>query len=264
MKLIVLTRLNIVVAALLTLSFYVDGAPKGKQMYYEIKIYRYSSSAQAEATDNYLKNAFMPALHRAGITNIGIFKPVEKDTAHGKLTYVFIPYKTPDQYFKLMETLESDHIYQQAGKAFLDAEVTEAPFTRYESIFMKAFAFMPQMKTYKYSTPPAERVYELRSYESATEAKALKKIHMFNEGGEMKIFEDIGSNAVFYGQVLLGSLKPRLMYLTTYENMKSREEHWSAFSKHPEWKRISSLEEYRNTTSKVKAFLCFPTDYSDF
>lgn len=248
---------------LMSISLSVN-AQKGKQMYYELKIYRYASPSQGEVIDNYLKNAFIPALHRTGINNVGVFKPIEKDTAFGKMVYVFIPYKAYDQYFKLIETLEGDQTYQQAGKAFLDADVKQPPFTRYESVFMKAFAFMPQMKTYPYSTPPSERIYELRSYESATEVKATKKIHMFNEGGEMKIFEDIGSNAVFYGQVLLGSLKPRLMYLTTYENMQSHDEHWNAFRNHPEWKRLSSLEEYKNTTSKTKAFLCNPTDYSDF
>lgn len=251
-------------AILFALPLCLDGAQKGKQMYYELKVYRYSTPAQAEVTDNYLKNAFIPALHRAGINNIGVFKPIEKDTAFGKMVYVFIPYKTADQYFKLVETLESDQQYQQDGKAFLDADVKAAPFNRYESIFMKAFAFMPQMKTFPYSTPASERIYELRSYESATEAKALKKIHMFNEGGEMKIFEAIGSNAVFYGQVLLGSMKPRLMYLTTYENMKSHDEHWNEFRNHPDWKKLSSMEEYKGTTSKTKAFLCNPTDYSDF
>ncbi len=35
---------------------------------------------------------------------------------------------------------------------------------------------------------------------------------MFNEGGEIAIFEKVGSNAVFYAQVLFGSQKPRLMY----------------------------------------------------
>ena len=239
-------------------------AQKGKQMYYEIKIFRFNSPEQAQVTDNYLKNAFIPALHKAGISNIGVFKPIEKDTAFGKMTYVFIPYKTPDLYFKLVTTLEGDQTYQQAGKDFLDADVKQAPFTRYESIFMKAFAFMPEMKVYPYTTPVSERIYELRSYESATEAKALKKIHMFNEGGEIKIFENVGSNAVFYGQVLFGSQKPRLMYLTTYADMKSHDEKWAAFRIHPEWKKLSSMEEYRNTTSKTKAFLCHPTDYSDF
>lgn len=259
-----LTIVLILAALMVAMPFQISSAQKGKQMYYELKVYRYSSPAQEQVTDNYLKNAFIPALHRAGITNIGVFKPVEKDTAYGKMVYVFVPFKTPDQYFKLVETLESDQTYQQAGKEFLDADVKAAPFTRYESIFMKAFAFMPQMKTFKYDTPPSERIYELRSYESATETKALKKIHMFNEGGEMKIFEAIGSNAVFYGQVLLGSQKPRLMYLTTYADMKSHDEHWNAFRNHPDWKKLSSMEEYKNTTSKTKAFLCHPTDYSDF
>lgn len=258
---------NIIVLAmaiLFALPLCLSGAPKGKQMYYELKVYRYSTPAQAEVTDNFLKNAFIPALHRAGITNIGVFKPIEKDTAFGKMVYVLIPFKTADQYFKLVETLESDQQYNQDGKAFLDADVKAAPFNRYESIFMKAFAFMPQMKTFPYTTPASERIYELRSYESGTEAKALKKIHMFNEGGEMKIFEAIGSNAIFYGQVLLGSQKPRLMYLTTYADMKSHDEHWTAFRNHPDWKKLSSMEEYKNTTSKTKAFLCHPTDYSDF
>jgi len=46
--------------------------------------------------------------------------------------------------------------------------------------------------------------------------------------------------------------------------MKSHDECWAAFRIHPEWKRISSLDEYKNTTSKTKAFLLHPTDYSDF
>ena len=62
---------------------------------------------------------------------------------------------------------------------------------------------------------------------------------MFNEGGEIGIFEKIGANAVFYAQVLLGSQKPRLMYMTTYSDMKSHDEHWAAFRNHPEWKTLS-------------------------
>ncbi len=238
--------------------------PPAGQQYYEIKIYRISDPAQATVIDKYLKDAFIPAMHRAGIEKVGVFKPVEADTAYGRLIYVFIPYETPDQYFKLATGLENDKVYQSAGKEFLDAPYNNPPFVRYESIFMKAFSYFPQMKVYSFTTPPGERIYELRSYESATEAKALKKIEMFNEGGEIAIFEKIGSNPVFWGQVLFGSLKPRLMYLTTYADMKSHDEHWLAFRNSPEWKTLSSMEEYRNTTSKTKAFLCHPTEYSDF
>lgn len=240
------------------------GADKPKQMYYEIKIYKVTSPAQAEIADRYLKDAFIPALHRAGIAKIGVFKPVEADTAYGKLIYVFVPYKTSDEYFNLVTVLENDQVYQLAGKDFLDAPYNAPPFKRYESVFLKAFAFMPQFRVPTYTTSPSERIYELRSYESATEAKAAKKMHMFNEGGEITIFEKVGSNAVFYGQVLLGSQKPRLMYMTTYSDMKSHDEHWKAFGAHPDWLKLKGMDEYANTVSKNNTFLLHPTSYSDF
>jgi hypothetical protein len=233
-------------------------------MYYEIRIYRIAGTGQETMMDAYLKNAFIPALHRSGIPKVGVFKPIEKDTAFGRQVYVFIPFKTADEYFKVVSSLENDKSHLAAGKDFLDAPVTDPPFTRYESVFLKAFSDMPVFRAPLYTTPVSERIYELRSYESATEAKALKKISMFNEGGEMGIFEKIGSNAVFYGQVLLGSRKPRLMYMTTYSDMKSHDEHWQAFRNSPEWKSLSSMEEYKNTTTKTNAYLLHPTDYSDF
>jgi len=258
------TFFTIIILCLFSAPAFLKAQAPAKQMYYEIKVYRISQASQAVTIDNYLKDAFIPAMHRAGVYNIGVFKPVEADTAFGKLIYVFIPYETSDQYFKIIDVLEKDQLYQQAGKEFLDAPYNNPAFARYESIFMKAFKFMPQMKVFKYETPPSARIYELRSYESATETKALNKIKMFNEGGEIAIFEKVGSNAVFYAQVLFGSQKPRLMYLTTYADMKSHDDHWNAFRVHPDWLSLKAKEEYLNSTSKTKAFLCHPTDYSDF
>jgi hypothetical protein len=235
-----------------------------KQMFYEIRIYRVNLPSQAEATEKYLKDAYIPAMHRAGISTIGVFKPIETDTAYGKFVYVFIPFESVDQYLKLAENLANDKVYQESGKEFLDAPYNNPPFARYESILLKAFSFMPQFRIPSYTTKPSERIYELRSYESGTEAKAAKKIKMFNEGGEIGIFEKVGSNAVFYAQVLMGSLKPRLMYMTTYSDMKSHDEHWTAFRNSQEWKTLSGMEEYKNTVSKAKPYLLHPTDYSDF
>jgi hypothetical protein len=258
------TLFTTLILLLFSATAFLHGKGPAKQMYYEIKVYRISQASQAATIDKYLKDAFIPAMHRAGIGTIGVFKPVETDTAYNRLIYVFVPYKTADQYFKLADLLAKDQVYLQAGREFLDAPYNNPPFSRYESIFLKAFAFMPQFKVHNYSTPPSERIYELRSYESATEAKALSKIKMFNEGGEIAIFEKVGSNAVFYAQVLFGSQKPRLMYLTTYADMKSHDDHWNSFRNHPDWLTLKANEEYLNNTSKTKAFLCHPTDYSDF
>jgi hypothetical protein len=260
----ILSHMLPVLLLFLAVSLNSFGAPKAKQMYYEVKIYRVKDKAQETTIDNYLKDAFLPALHRAGIPTVGVFKPIEADTSFGKLIYVFIPYKSMDQYSQLSDKLGKDQVYTQAGKEFLDAPYNNPPFTRYESILSIAFTYMPQFRVPTFTTPMSERIYEYRSYESATEAKAAKKIQMFNEGGEIGIFESIGANAVFYAKVILGSQMPRLIYMTTYADMKSHDERWAAFRAHPEWKRISSLEEYKNSTSKTRAFLLHPTSYSDF
>ena len=249
-------------ALLLFISFALTsfGAPKAKQMYYEVKIFRISGPAQEQMMDSYLKDAFLPALHRAGISNVGVFKPIEADT----MIYVLIPFKTIEQYSQLADKLGKDQVYLQAGKAFIDAPYNNPPFVRYESILSIAFTHFPQMVVPSFTTPASERIYEYRSYESATEAKAAKKIEMFNEGGEIGIFQSIGANPVFYAKVILGSQMPRLIYMTTYADMKSHDERWAAFRNHPDWKRISGMEEYKNTTSKTKAYLLHPTNYSDF
>jgi len=241
-----------------------EGAPKGKQMYYGIRIYRISGPSQEARMDDFLKNALIPAVHRAGISTVGVFKPVEEDTTFGKLVYLFIPYKNVEQFFELGAELEKDLEYQNSAKAFLDAPYDDPSFNRYESVFLKAFKYMPEFTTPSFTTPRNERIYELRSYESATEAKATKKIKMFNEGGEIGIFEKIGANAVFYAKVILGSEMPRLMYMTTYANMKSHDECWAAFKEHPDWKTLSQLEEYKNTVSDIHVYLLHPTSYSDF
>lgn len=242
----------------------LNAASKSKQQYYEIRIYNINQSSQSERIDSYLKYAFIPALHRAGIDKIGVFKPVEADTAFGKLIYVFVPLKNVDQYLKLPGQLSKDKEYQKAGNEFLDATYNDPPFARYESILLKAFKDMPQFRAPVFDTPVGDRIYELRSYESATEVKALKKIYMFNQGGEIKLFESLNFNAVFYGEVLMGSHKPNLMYMITFKDMATHDAKWKEFSSSPEWKKLSGLEEYKNTVSKANPYLLHPASYSDF
>jgi hypothetical protein len=264
------TLLNLSVKALLLLffvafSFSGFGAVGANQQYYEIRIYHISDKAQEGFVDTFLKDAYIPALHRAGVSKVGVFKPVETDTAfYGKLVYVFIPFKTFDQYIQLPGKLEIDKVYAETGKFFLDAPYDNPSFNRYESILMKAFLFMPQFAAPGYTTPVTGRIYELRSYESATQAKAAKKIEMFNQGGEIALFKKLKFNAVFYGEVLAGSQMPNLMYMTTFSDMKSHDEHWKEFGSSPEWKKLSGLEEYKNTVSKHHIYLLHPTSYSDF
>ena len=114
-----------------------------------------------------------------------------------------------------------------------------------------------------FSSLKKDRVYELRSYEGPTEKYYLNKIKMFNTGGEVKLFKRLNFNAVFYGEVVTGSHMPNLMYMTTFENQASRDEHWKAFPISPEWVVLKSDPQYSNNTSKNTQYFLFPTDYSD-
>ena len=87
---------------------------------------------------------------------------------------------------------------------------------------------------------------------------------MFNEGGEVDLFNRLKFNAVFYAEVLTGSRMPNLMYMTTFNNKAERDEHWKNFGSDSTWKRISVMPEYLNTVSKADIFFLRPAEFSDY
>ena len=232
--------------------------------YYQIQVFRLNGKVQEAGIDNFLRNAYLPALHKAGIKSVGVFKPIESDTTSGKRIYVWIPFKSLDQFAKIQDDLLNDQEYQSKGKEFLAAPFNQIPFLRKESILLKAFPDAPEFFVPKFQTQPSERIYELRSYEGPTENLFRQKVKMFNEGGEIKLFKSLDFNAVFYAEVISGSTMPNLMYLTTFANMAANTAHWESFRAHPDWKTLSALEEYKSTVSKSVKILLHPTDYSDF
>lgn len=232
-----------------------------KRSFYELRIYHLQNKEQESLVDEYLKDAFVPAMHRQGIENIGIFKPA--DTAQDRRIYVLTPYKTVKQFTDISNKLDGDKAYHTAGKQYLDAPHTKAPYKRIESILINAFSHMPRLQVPSLKNNPEKRVYELRSYEGHTEKIHKNKVHMFNEGGEIALFKRLGFNAIFYGQVISGSKMPNLMYMTSFEDKASRDERWKAFGVDAEWKKLSSNPYYKNNVSKIDIVFLHPTDYSD-
>lgn len=232
--------------------------------YYQIQVFRLNGKVQEQQADAFLKNAYLPALHRAGIQKVGVFKPIESDTTSGKRIYVWIPFKSLGHFSEIQDILAKDQEYQSKGAGFLDAPFDQLPFVRKESILLKAFQDAPEFVIPSHQTAPSERIYELRSYEGPTENLFRKKVKMFNEGGEIRLFKKLDFNAVFYAEVISGSTMPNLMYLTTFADMPTHDDRWNAFRNHPDWKTLSALPEYKNTVSKSVKVLLHPTDYSDF
>lgn len=236
----------------LLFSFFIcsAGAYGQAQEFYELRIYHLKNQEQEQRLDKYLEQAFIPAAHRAGIKKVGIFKPIaEVEAGSGTKVYVYIPHKAADGFIKLPQALQKDNKHAAAGKDFLEAPYNNPAYTRIETILLKAFSGMPQFNVPALKGAKEERVYELRSYEGHTEKISQNKIQMFNKGNEIGIFNKLGFNAVFYGEVLAGSKMPNLMYMTTFENKASRDEHWKAFSADEDWKKLRSLPEYQHNVS---------------
>ena len=80
---------------------------------------------------------------------------------------------------------------------------------------------------------------------------------MFNQGGEIALFEKLKFNAVFYGEALAGNQKPNLMYMTTFSDLKSHDELWKAFGGSPEWKKISQVLKSTTTLFPKYMYICF-------
>lgn len=245
----------------LCVSTALSAAPKRE--FYEIKIYHVANSTQEQRVEKFLKDAYLPAVHRAGIGKVGVFKPVETDTTVGKRIYVFTPFASMDQFVKLPEMLLKDKQYESSGTDYLNAPYDNPPYARIETILLQAFTGMTQMEAPKLSTPVTERVYELRSYEGYTEKIYRNKVKMFNDGNEVALFKRLGFNAVFYAEVISGSRMPNLMYMTTFANQASRDEHWKAFSADPEWKTLSGMSEYQHNVSKINIYFLRPVGYSE-
>lgn len=56
--------------------------------YYLIQVYHCSSQKQIEHIDVFMKSTYLPYLHEAGIPKVGVFTPIDNDTAVDKKVYV--------------------------------------------------------------------------------------------------------------------------------------------------------------------------------
>jgi hypothetical protein len=123
-----------------------------------------------------------------------------------------------------------------------------------------AFEGMPALE----APGKKERIFQLRTYESHSEAAAKKKIEMFNKAGEIAIFRRCGLKPVFFGETITGLRMPNLTYMLTFPNDDARKEAWGKFRTDPEWLKLRQMDEYadKNIVSKIWNRILKPAPYS--
>ncbi|WP_430894803.1 MULTISPECIES: NIPSNAP family protein [unclassified Paraflavitalea] len=232
--------------------------------YYQIYVYHFKTAEQEAVLDNYLSKAYISAAKKFGIKQVGAFKPIANDTASDKLLVVVSTLSKLDQLVQLPAALLANADYQKEGATYINASHDNPPYNRMETIILKGFRLATKFQLPNLSNGVDKKIYELRSYESPTEKYYRNKVEMFNEGGEIPLFKRLNFNAIFYGDVLAGSRMPNLMYMTSFESMEAREQHWKEFFDSPEWKALISNKYYEKNVSKVNIVLMKATAYSDY
>ena len=231
--------------------------------YYQLKVYHFKTKAQEDRLDKYLRDAYVPAWKRVTSGGlIGVFKTLDTDT--DKRVYVFTTYSQLQVIEKIETAILKDQQYLADAKDYIDAAYDNVPYTRFETIVLRAFDKWRVPTVPELSAAKQDRIYELRSYEGPTEKLYVNKVKMFNDGGETGLFARLNFNAVFYADVIAGSHMPNLMYMTTFNSKQDRDKHWDTFSNDPQWKALVADPQYAHNVSKADILFLRPADYSDF
>ncbi len=245
----------------------VTEAPANRE-YYELRAYHLKSATDNALLNTYLEKALIPGLNRLGIKTVGAFVQQERTAKPGPTeavdiatVYVLIPYQSLEVFGAAGARLNADADYQKAAAPYLAVAKENPAFQRIDSWLMLAFSGMPKMELPRYSLERKPRMFEIRTYESYSESKALKKIDMFNSG-EIDLMREVALAPIFYGQALVGSNLPHLTYMLSAEDEAAHGKHWDSFRQHATWTKMKNDPKYADTVSKIVNRFVVPTAYS--
>ena len=226
--------------------------PSGGKQYLELRHYAFASAEKQAAFDTFLAKAAIPALKRLGIGPVGVFKAAEGDDAR---LWVLVPHTSLESVAVANTKMLADEGYRQAGDAVLNCPKKDPAYQRMESSLLLGFDHCPKVEV---PTKKDSRVFQLRIYESHNTIKAKRKVHMFNEGGEIALFRRTGLNPVFFGESLVGSKMPNLTYMLGFDDSDAQQKAWNTFRNHPEWKEMRSRPFYKDTVSHITNIVLRP------
>jgi NIPSNAP/TAT (twin-arginine translocation) pathway signal sequence len=228
--------------------------------YYELRSYRLRPGATHELLDGYLEKALIPALNARGIEAVGVFtEPLAKD---GAAVWVLIPHSSLDHVEAVTAAINADPAVLSAGAAYLQSPTVANPaFDRMDSWLLLAFAGLHRLAVPALARAGKPRVFEMRTYESFSELKALKKVEMFN-AGEIGVMQELNLSPVFYGQALIGRGLPHLTYMLCSPDLETHKINWTAFTVHPVWVKLKGDPQYADAVTKVTSRFLVPSAYS--
>ena len=234
-------------------------AQQANRQYIELRRYHLLPGPKQRAFSTFLGEGAVPAMNRAGVSKVGAFTMVYGQNAPSLLLVLAHP--NLESVVTLRDRLAGDAAYTKAGAGILDAPMADPPFIRVESTLLRAIEAMPSVEPSAAIAAKTPRIYELRTYESHSDAAALNKLKMFN-AGEVPIFRRAGLTPVFFGETVIGAGMPSLTYMLVFPDMRARDAAWAVFGQDPEWKALSGDPQYKDNVSAITDVILKPTAYS--
>jgi hypothetical protein len=235
-----------------------EAAPRPQVL--ELRRYRLRNGALAARFAAWAKGALVPALGRLGIAPVGAWNVAlgpDSPTVH-----LLLPHPDAGSVVTLAARLDGDDEYRRAAASFLALPPVDPPFLQCDSSLHAAVASVPAVTKPAGAAAGPDRLFELRTYHSATEAAGGRKIEMFETGGELALFPRVGLQVVFFGRDVAAGGLPSLTYMLVFADAAAREKGWAAFRDHPEWVKMRDDPRYADTVSRIDSVLLRPTDYS--
>jgi hypothetical protein len=214
------------------------------------------NNARRGALETFLKNVIVPGLNKLGCRPIGVFRP--RYGAHGSEVFMLVPHDTIESFLTVWDKLAATPAYQESANTEMDTP----HYKRMESSLMTAFANIPKVEVPEAIKGEKGRIFEIRRYESHNRLIGERKIEMFNEGGEIEIFRDVGLHPIFFGKTISGPLMPNLTYMLGFKDMEQRDRNWKQFSASPAWEKLKTNERYKGTVSAISDNILVPTNFS--
>jgi hypothetical protein len=230
----------------------------------ELRTYTFATPERRAAFARWAADALVPALHRLGLQPIGLFQPAPGADPSGSTNdlrlFILIPHPDANSAMTLDDRLAADSAYLVAETAALAAPIKDPVYIRRETQLLQAFRTVP---TVRVRARGPDRVLQLRIYESHNEDRARRKVEMFEEGGELAIFERVGMAVVMFGRAFAGRDMPNLTYILSFENRAELDRAWAAFRADSEWLKLKDDARYADTVSRITNLICVPLPGSD-
>jgi hypothetical protein len=216
-----------------------EAGTEGNQIF-ELRCYklRYSKADQYSRLTGFLESEQLPMAKRLGIVQ-GYFR-----VTLGEFTPRVYTLSVFDSLADMGEKLaarRADTAWSTAATEFGSHDA--APYDRVESWLLRAFDGMRSIEVPE--LPDKPRAFDLRIYEQETFRDTQEKMRMFNEE-EIQIFRDCGIHPLFFGETIVGSHMPSLVYMSHYADMDARSKAWSTFGASEGWNRIKNRPGWGN------------------